>query len=104
MSTEPLVWVECGRPYMEVLASKWLQLSPISICTSVMAAGVRMLKNSCLTFRCYEVKIEESEKASSHRELNPGHLACAASALPLRHDNWTTTSPHNPLHVYVLWD
>ena len=24
--------------------------------------------------RCYEGKIEESEKASSHRELNPGHL------------------------------
>ena len=25
-------------------------------------------------FRCYEAKIEESEKASSHRESNPGHL------------------------------
>ena len=34
-------------------------------------------------FRCYEVKIEESEKAGSHLESNPGHLACAASALPL---------------------
>ena len=34
---------------------------------------------SCLTleineFRCYEVKIEESEKAGSRRESNPGHL------------------------------
>ena len=27
-------------------------------------------------FRCYEAKIEESEKAGSHRESNPGHLAC----------------------------
>ena len=25
-------------------------------------------------FRCYEAKIEESEKAGSHRESNPGHL------------------------------
>ena len=25
-------------------------------------------------FRCYEAKIEESEKASRHWELNPGHL------------------------------
>ena len=37
------------------------------------------LRASCLMleinkFRCYETKIEESEKASSHRELNPGHL------------------------------
>ena len=36
-------------------------------------------------------------KAGSHQESNPGHLACAASALPLSHDNWTTTNPHNPL-------
>ena len=48
-------------------------------------------------FRCYEAKIEESEKAGSRRESNPGHLACAASALPLSYDNRTTTSPHNPL-------
>ena len=34
-------------------------------------------------FRRYEAKIEESEKAGSHRESNPGHLACAASTLPL---------------------
>ena len=32
-------------------------------------------------------------KASSHQESNPGHLACAASALPLSYDNWRTTSP-----------
>ena len=44
-------------------------------------------------FRCYEAKIEESEKAVSCRESNPGHLACAASALPLSYDNRTTTGP-----------
>ena len=55
-------------------------------------------------FRCYEAQIEESEKASSHRESNPGHLACAASALPLSYDNRTTTSPHNPLYVLHRWD
>ena len=45
----------------------------------------------------YEAKIVESNKAGSHWESEPGHLACAASALPLSYDNWTTTSPHNPL-------
>ena len=40
---------------------------------------MKMLRASCLTleineFRCYEVKIEESEKAGSRRESNPGHL------------------------------
>ena len=44
-------------------------------------------------------KIEEGEKAGSPQELNPGHLACASSALPLSHDNRTTTSPHNPPYV-----
>ena len=39
----------------------------------------RLLRASCLTleineFRCYEAKIEESEKVGSHRESNPGHL------------------------------
>ena len=42
------------------------------------------------------VEIEESEKAGSRRRLNPGSLAWAASALPLSHDNRTTTTPHNP--------
>ena len=49
-----------------------------------------MLKASCLTleineFRCYEAKIEESGKAGSRRELNPGHLLLEppVSALPL---------------------
>ena len=36
-------------------------------------------------FRCYEVKIEESEKAGSRQESNPGHL-CQCSA----------TEPHKP--------
>ena len=49
--------------------------------------------------KCYEAKIEESEKTSSRRELNSGHLACAASALPLSYNYWTTTNPHNPAQV-----
>ena len=49
-------------------------------------------------------KIEKSTNAGSHRELNPGHLACAASALPLSYDSWTTTSSHNPLYVLHRWD
>ena len=40
---------------------------------------MKVLGASCLTleineFRCYEAKIEESEKAGSHQESNPGHL------------------------------
>ena len=54
-------------------------------------------------FRCYEAKIEESDKAGSCQESNPGHLACAASALPLSHNNRTTTSPHNPLYVLIMF-
>ena len=34
----------------------------------------------------FEVKIEDSEKASSHQESNPEHLACAAIALPPSYD------------------
>ena len=49
--------------------------------------------------KCYEAKIEESEKTGSRRESNSGHLACAASALPLSYGNQTTTSPHNPAHA-----
>ena len=38
-----------------------------------------MLQSSCLMLeikevQCYEAKIEESQKAGSHREPNPGHL------------------------------
>ena len=45
----------------------------------------------------FEAKIEESEKASSCQESKLGHLACAASALPLSYDNRTTTIAHNLL-------
>ena len=47
----------------------------------------------------FEAKIKESEKAGSHQQLNPEHLACAANALPLSYDNRTTSSPHNPLCI-----
>ena len=51
----------------------------------------------------FEAKIEESEKAGSRRESNPGHLAWAASGLPLSYDNRTTPSPHNPLYILHRW-
>ena len=38
--------------------------------------------------------LEESEKASSCRELNPGHLWLEPS---VSHNSQTTTNPHNPL-------
>ena len=53
-------------------------------------------------FGCYEVKIEESEKAGCHWELNPEHLVELPSALPLSYDNRTTTDPHNPLMCTAL--
>ena len=64
--------------------------------------GIEETKNR--EFRCYEAKIEESEKAGSRRESNPGHLPRAASALPLSYDNRTITSPHNSLCVLHRWD
>ena len=64
-------------------------------------------------FRCYEAKIEESEKAGSRRESNPGHLACAASALPLSYDNLSMGSllmerifrstPNGVLMTHIEW-
>ena len=49
-------------------------------------------------------EMEESEKASRHRESNPGHLACADSALPshwvaARWFNWGIPVP--PVHCWV---
>ena len=44
--------------------------------------------------------MEESEKAGSRRKSNPGHLACAASALPLSYDNRKTTST-SPSSIYT---
>ena len=43
------------------------------------------------------------KKAGSRWKLNPGHLPCAASALPLTYDSWTTTNPHNPLYILHRW-
>ena len=56
-----------------------------------------MLRASCLTleindFTCYEVKIEESEKAGSRRKLNPGHLWLEPPVLCHR----ATTAGHLP--------
>ena len=50
-------------------------------------------------FTCYEAKIEESEKAGSCQESNPGHLWLDP---PLSHDSRTTTNPHNPLYVLPI--
>ena len=52
-----------------------------------------MLRTSCLKleineFRCYEAKVEESEKAGSCQESNPG-----LNYTPLSHTSQTTTSP-----------
>ena len=44
------------------------------------------------------------ENLDSCRESNPGHLACAASALPLSYNNQTTTSSRNLLYVLHKWD
>ena len=45
-------------------------------------------------------KTEESEKSSSCWVSNPGHLACAASALPLSYDNHADNyQTHNPPSV-----
>ena len=71
-------------------------LSSHSVCAIRTPLGVAQ---KTLSIRREPMLSCDSEKASSCRELNPGHLACIASALPLSYDNWTTTSPHNPLYV-----
>ena len=54
--------------------------------------------------RCYEVKIEESEKGRQPPGVEPRTpLAWAASALPLSYDSWTTTNTHNPLYILHRW-
>ena len=55
-------------------------------------------------FRCYEVKKEETKKASCRRESNPGHLWLEPPALC----HWATTAwqpptPQNPLLVLHRW-
>ena len=52
---------------------------------------------------CFEVKIEESKKAGSRLESNPGHLACGTSALPLSYDNQTTTRLTGKLSPSGKW-
>ena len=48
-----------------------------------------------LEFRCYEVRIEESEKGQQPPGVKPRTpLAWATSALPLKYGNQTTTNPH----------
>ena len=49
-------------------------------------------------FRCYEVKIEESEKAGSCRELNPGHLWLEPPVLC----HWATTA-RQPQTLTILY-
>ena len=46
-------------------------------------------------------KIAESEKAASHWESNPGHLACAASALPLSYVQWPNNHQHSQTSKFI---
>ena len=64
---------------------------------SIIKIKSYLLRASCLTleineFRCYEAKIEESEKAGSRRESNPGHLWLEPPVLC----HWATTAGQPP--------
>ena len=50
--------------------------SPLSILSNLAYHCLYLLRASCLKLecRCYVAKIEESEKAGSRQESNPGHL------------------------------
>ena len=52
--------------------------------------------------RCNLMFETENKNTGSRRESNPGHLACAASILPLSYDNWTATNPHNSLYMHTI--
>ena len=64
-------------------------VSSSSVCLDHLASW-------CKKFRSFDAKW-------NGWELNPGHLACAASALPLSYDNRITTSHHNSLYVLHRW-
>ena len=73
--------------------------------TFIVDTAKSVLSASCLAlkinkFRCYEAKIEESEKASSRTQDTSG---TAARAQPLSYDSQTATSPHNPLYMLHRW-
>ena len=55
------------------LTNKYISPPPLFLlkCFSLLRAFCLMLEMN--EFGCYEAKIEESEKASSRRESNPGH-------------------------------
>ena len=62
--------------YMETSSSilhemPWIQQQKHKVCNVCCR-----LRSECVIkeFRCYEAKIEESEKAGSRWESNPGHL------------------------------
>ena len=71
--------------------------------------GTSCLKVEINEFRCYEARIEESEKGRQSLGVEPRTpLAWAANALPLSHDSRTTTNPRLItskfiyLHVYSI--
>ena len=57
-------------------------------------------------FRCYEVKTEESEKAGSHRESNPGHLWLEPPVEPVErtYAEWFTQFSRLGKNPWVLPD
>ena len=75
--------ITTGRNFLPVLklVTRMCRLRKMLmfLCVHMTRVLFLMLKASCLTLeindiRCYEVKIEKSEKAGSDWELNPGHL------------------------------
>ena len=69
--------------------------------------NAELLSSHCnkeIRYLVMEVKQKKVKRSEVTRESNPGHLACAASALPLSYDNQATTSPHNLVYVLHRWN
>ena len=79
----------------------------IAVTIIVSPPSVRLPTASCCHLQenneqymaCERKHFEGRLKFISCQAFNPGHLAWAASALPLSDINQTTISPHHPLYV-----
>ena len=71
-------------------------------CEGATQGGRVMVLQRKEEFRCFGANRGKwkGPAAVDHWKLNPGHLACAPSALPMSYDNWTTASPHIILYMY----
>ena len=78
--------------WSEFVTSQWFELTVLTSLPICRVISVKIISVLINEFRCYEAKIEESEKAGSRRESNPGHLLLDLPVLC----HWATTAGQPP--------